>query len=284
MRTRNFIANFYSLRHSAIVQSLHLSDKENVTSHIVDVNLNDLNKLGVSINAFWFAMQAASFNLVFKLSTLSENGSRYRLSSFILSFSTDNLKTLLIVVIGWEDYFMGVACLSAFRSKDKETRVGACIVNKDKRIVGVGYNGFAKHCSDLVFSWEKNQPNPLMNKDFYVVHAEANAILNKNSADVKGCTIYTTLFPCSDCAKLIIQSQIGEVVYLSDSKADKHSFQASRRMLSSANIPCRSFTSIQKQISFEFKASVFEKKMRQECSRSPCCSCTGCCSRDRRDQ
>merc|ERR1719394_268984 len=57
------------------------------------------------------------------------------------------------------------------RSKDPATQVGACIVNKDKKIVGIGYNG-------------------LENKYMYVCHAEMNAILNKNSESVKDCTIY----------------------------------------------------------------------------------------------
>ncbi|MDE7161590.1 MAG: cytidine deaminase, partial [Anaeroplasmataceae bacterium] len=44
--------------------------------------------------------------------------------------------------ISWDEYFMGVAALSAKRSKDPNTKVGACVVNEDKRIIGIGYNGF----------------------------------------------------------------------------------------------------------------------------------------------
>ena len=66
-----------------------------------------------------------------------------------------------------------------------------------------------------------------------------NAILNKNSADVKGCTMYVALFPCNECAKLIIQSSIAEVVYVSDKYRDKPEMKASRRLLDMAGVKCR---------------------------------------------
>ena len=56
--------------------------------------------------------------------------------------------------ISWNQYFMGVALLSSKRSKDPSTQVGACIVNQDKRIIGIGYNGFPRGCSDDAFPWE----------------------------------------------------------------------------------------------------------------------------------
>lgn len=66
-----------------------------------------------------------------------------------------------------------------------------------------------------------------------------NAILNKNSSDVKNCTLYVALFPCNECAKLIIQSGIKEVVYMSDKHKEKPAFKASRRLLEWANVKCR---------------------------------------------
>ena len=57
--------------------------------------------------------------------------------------------------ISWDQYFMGIALLSAKRSKDPSTQVGACIVNSDKKIVGVGYNGLPQGCDDDNFSWER---------------------------------------------------------------------------------------------------------------------------------
>ena len=115
--------------------------------------------------------------------------------------------------ISWDQYFMGVALLSAKRSKDPSTQVGACVVNQDKRIIGIGYNGFPTGCSDDVFPWGKTDENSLNTKYPYVVHAEPNAILNCTS-NIKGATLYVTLFPCNECAKLIIQSGIKHIVYI----------------------------------------------------------------------
>ena len=113
--------------------------------------------------------------------------------------------------ISWDEYFMGVALLSSYRSKDPNTKVGACIVNKHKRIVGIGYNGFPYGCSDDEFPWERD--GDFCNTKYpYVVHAEPNAILNSTS-DLHGATLYVSLFPCNECMKLIIQSGIKEIVY-----------------------------------------------------------------------
>lgn len=137
--------------------------------------------------------------------------------------------------ISWDEYFMGIALLSAKRSKDPSTQVGACIVNKDKRIIAIGYNGFPKGCEDDEFPWGKNDSDPLNTKYPYVVHAEANAILNSNS-NLKGAKLYVTLFPCNECAKLLIQSGIEEIVYLSDKHALSDSVKASKRMLDAAGV------------------------------------------------
>ncbi|MCR4898966.1 MAG: dCMP deaminase family protein [Acholeplasmatales bacterium] len=146
--------------------------------------------------------------------------------------------------ISWDEYFMGVALLSAKRSKDPNTQVGACIVREDKRIVGIGYNGFPTGCSDDVFPWGKGNKNDLLNKYPFVVHAEANCILNASSS-VKGATLYVTLFPCNECAKLIIQSGIKHLVYMCDKYRDETSSVASRMMLDAAGIDYRQMDEIE---------------------------------------
>ena len=139
--------------------------------------------------------------------------------------------------ISWDEYFMGVAVLSSKRSKDPSTQVGACIVNKDKKIVGIGYNGFPHGVDDDKFPWGKD--GEYINTKYpYVVHAEPNAILNSTSSLV-GCTIYVTLFPCCECAKLIIQSGIKEIVYMGDKYDGTESDQASKKMLASAGVKWR---------------------------------------------
>lgn len=139
--------------------------------------------------------------------------------------------------IDWDEYFMGVAILSAKRSKDPGTQVGACIVTPDKRIVGVGYNGLPAGCSDDEFPWDR-EGDFLNSKYAYVCHAELNAILNSTKT-LKGCTIYVDLFPCNECAKSIIQSGISEIVYLSDKYDNTDSNIASKKLLNAANIKLR---------------------------------------------
>ncbi len=148
--------------------------------------------------------------------------------------------------ISWDKYFMGVAVLSSMRSKDPSTQVGACIVNKAKRIVGIGYNGMPYGCDDDKFPWGRTGDN-LDTKYPYVVHAEPNAILNSN-ANLEGCTIYVTLFPCNECAKLIIQSGIKEVVYMDDKYSGTESDIASKMMLDSAKVAYRKVDKITLEI------------------------------------
>ena len=140
--------------------------------------------------------------------------------------------------ITWDEYFMGIALLSARRSKDPNTQVGACIVDKYNKIVGIGYNGFPIGCSDDEFPWEKEADDENMTKYPYVVHAEANAILN-STKDLHGARMYVALFPCNECAKLIIQSGIKEILYLSDKYKHTANVVASKKMLDMAGVKCR---------------------------------------------
>ena len=137
--------------------------------------------------------------------------------------------------ISWDEYFMGVAMLSSMRSKDPNTQVGACIVNEDRKIVGVGYNGFPTGCCDDDLPWER-EGEWIDTKYPYVCHAELNAILNSIGGNLKGCTLYVALFPCNECAKAIIQSGIKKIIYLSDKYADTDGTKASKRMLSEAGV------------------------------------------------
>jgi len=160
--------------------------------------------------------------------------------------------------LSWDDYFMAVAFLSAQRSKDPHTQVGACIVNKSKKIVGIGYNGFPWGCSDDALPWAKQSlveaegGSVLDSKAPYVCHAELNAILNKNAEKLTGCRLYVALFPCNECAKLIIQSGVREVVYFSDKYHHKWPYIASRRMLDMAGVKHWQHIPEKKQIVIDF--------------------------------
>lgn len=139
--------------------------------------------------------------------------------------------------ISWDQYFMGVAKLSALRSKDPSTQVGACIINTDLRIVGIGYNGLPKGADDKTFPWG-SEGDFLETKYPYVVHAEANAILNATQS-LKDSKIYVTLFPCNECTKLIIQSGITEIIYESDKYQHTKEHQAAIKMLDAAKVSYR---------------------------------------------
>jgi dCMP deaminase len=143
--------------------------------------------------------------------------------------------------LSWDDYFTCVAYLSARRSKDPNTQVGAVIVDENKCIIAIGYNGFPRGCSDEYLPWARSGDSELHKKYAFVTHAEVNAVLNKGSKDVKGATIYVALFPCNECAKIIVQSGIKEVVYLSDVYHDTDSCRASRIMFSMAGVKTRKY-------------------------------------------
>ena len=142
--------------------------------------------------------------------------------------------------ISWEEYFMAIAKLSAMRSKDPSTQVGACIVSNDNRILSIGYNGAPNGFSDDEFPWAREGAN-LDTKYPYVCHAEMNAILNYRGSkkDLENAKIYVDLFPCNECAKIIIQSGIKEVVYLSDKYENSENNIASRKLFDSCGVKYR---------------------------------------------
>ncbi len=145
--------------------------------------------------------------------------------------------------LSWDQYFMGIALLSAKRSKDPNTSVGACIVGANNKILSVGYNGMPIGCSDDEFPWERTGENPLDTKYLYVCHAELNALLNYTGTNLSGSRIYTTLFPCNECTKALIQSGIREIIYMEDKYSDTASVIAAKKMMKAAGITYRSYES-----------------------------------------
>lgn len=135
--------------------------------------------------------------------------------------------------ISWDEYFMGIAFLSAMRSKDPNTQVGCCIVSPTNRILSVGYNGFPNGIPDEEFPWCREGED---NKYLYTAHSELNAILNYRGGSLEGATLYVTLFPCNECAKAIIQAGIKTCVYADDKYAETPAFRASKRMLLRAGV------------------------------------------------
>ena len=149
--------------------------------------------------------------------------------------------------ITWDEYFMGVAMLSAMRSKDPNTQVGACIVSDDNTILSMGYNGFPKGCSDDEFPGSR-QAEPLDNKYLYTTHSELNAILNYRGGSLEGAKLYVSLFPCNECAKAIIQAGIRTVIYDSDKYKDTPSVIASKRMMDAAGVRYYQYTHTHREV------------------------------------
>ena len=147
----------------------------------------------------------------------------------------------------WEEYFMGLAILSGERSKDPSTQVGACIVDDEKKIISVGYNGAPRgYDDDKDMCWER-EGDFLDTKYPYVCHSELNAILNAKT-NVNGCKIYVTLFPCNECAKVIIQSGIKEVIYLSDKYEGTKENLAAKKMFDACGVEYRKYKTNNKEL------------------------------------
>lgn len=137
----------------------------------------------------------------------------------------------------WDEYFMSVAKLSAMRSKDPSTQVGACIASNTNRILSTGYNGAPNGIEDKYFPWDR-EGEFLNTKYPYVCHAEMNCILSYrgDNKDLENARIYVDLFPCNECAKIIIQSGIKEVIYLCDKYADTDGVKASKKMFDACGV------------------------------------------------
>ena len=141
--------------------------------------------------------------------------------------------------LSWDELLMQIAHLIAERSPDPNTQAGACIVNNHHVVIGLGYNGWPRGIENDALPWER-EGDFLNTKYAYVVHAEENAIYNAN-ADVAGCQLYCTLFPCNECAKTIIQSGIKEIIFANDKYHDKDGWVASRKMLDLAGVKYRQY-------------------------------------------
>jgi dCMP deaminase len=153
--------------------------------------------------------------------------------------------------ISEKECFMEIAKITARRSKDPRSQNGAVIASYDGRILSAGYNGFpyvkpGYGNNDDIYSWDKSD-DFIKDRLSYVVHAEANAILNFRgiSREMENGTIYVTQIPCNECAKLIVQSGIKKVIYLNDE--DKPRTEVTKRILHYAGVELEQFDNNQLQ-------------------------------------
>lgn len=143
--------------------------------------------------------------------------------------------------VSWDELFMSMVFLISMKSKDKNTHIGAVIVDNKHRIVSLGYNGLPRNIKDDV---SERQERP--EKYFWFEHAESNAILN-TSENLEGCTIYTNGIPCADCARKIVQKELSEVVVhkewnLNNKKKWSESSLRSEEMFKEAGIKIRYYS------------------------------------------
>ena len=137
----------------------------------------------------------------------------------------------------WNSYFFDVAFRTAQLSKDKRTRVGAVIVGQNREILSVGFNGLPMGINDD--TPERSTPEL---KYFFTEHAERNAIYHgaRRGISLRGSKLYSTLFPCSDCARAIIQTGVQEVccpeLVFTDVPAWSQSFRIAHEMFVEAGI------------------------------------------------
>ena len=152
--------------------------------------------------------------------------------------------------LSWDEYFMGLAILSSGRSKDPSTQVGACIVDNNNKIISVGYNGAPiGYDDDKDMTWQRDG-DFLDTKYAYVCHSELNAILNSR-VNVDGCKLFVTLFPCNECAKVIIQSGIKEVIYLSDKYNGTKENIVAKKLFDTCKVKYREYKKSNKEIKIE---------------------------------
>lgn len=137
----------------------------------------------------------------------------------------------------WDETFMGIALLTSMRSKDPHTQVGAVIVDKNHRIMSIGYNGTPTGFDDIDFPWGRDG-DPLHSKYKFVVHAERNAILNYrgNRDDFNDSILYVTLRPCSECVKEIIQAGISKVCIMSNGGSSDVEIKAGDLMMDKCGV------------------------------------------------
>ena len=110
----------------------------------------------------------------------------------------------------WDQYFKEMAELTAKKSKDRNTHIGAVIVGPDNEVRSTGYNSFPRGINDDL---DERQERP--EKYFWFEHGERNAIFNaaRHGVSLKGCRMYLNCgVPCADCARAIIQVGIVEVI------------------------------------------------------------------------
>ena len=161
--------------------------------------------------------------------------------------STEILDKESTSIDNWDDYWVAQSKLVAQRSKDPATQVGSVIISEDNDVLSLGYNGAPNGFDDELLPWSKTGDDETNKKFAYVCHSELNAVINyyntkmfNSDKPLKSSslnpTIYVTLFPCNECAKLICQSGIKNIVYAHIKNEDRSDVIVSKKIFDTVGI------------------------------------------------
>lgn len=117
----------------------------------------------------------------------------------------------------WPDFFLGMAVVASLRSHDLQTKCGCVITDDENKILGIGYNGFAKGMRDKLLPRVRPRNDEeskilLKNKHAWMIHSEENAVSNCQLKP-KNATAYITVEPCGDCTQHLWQNGITHIIY-----------------------------------------------------------------------
>ena len=119
----------------------------------------------------------------------------------------------------WDEYFMGIAEAVAAKSKDPSSKMGCVVVDKNKRVVSLGYNGMIQGANESKMTLSER---PM--KYYFAIHSEMNAVIFAHQ-DLTGCTIYNRVATCENC----LQAGIKRFVYR-ELRVHSHSTDPKRSM------------------------------------------------------
>lgn len=123
----------------------------------------------------------------------------------------------------WDEYFMNIAEAVAAKSKDPSSKMGCVIVDKNKRVVSLGYNGMVQGADESKMTLSER---PM--KYYFAIHSEMNALIFAHQ-DLTGCTIYNRVATCENCLKYCLQAGIKRFVYR-DLRVHSHSADPKKSM------------------------------------------------------
>lgn len=142
-----------------------------------------------------------------------------------------------------EEIYMMCALSAASNSKDPSTQVGACYVSKEGKLLSIGCNQVPPLWNEDEFPWGTKEEYGMKNNKYtYVIHAEMSAATNYTGSinEFKDSTLYVTLFPCTNCAKLIASLGVKKVVYL-NARKNCDDFICASILLNKSNVECVDF-------------------------------------------